>query len=220
MGYLLKFVQDLTNLRQYADNFVNLCIDNPFIAVLISVPLVLYLGYIGLSQFRQFVKSVLNMLNSQNGRIGIVCSVLISMLASSVLVPTIKQFKEPRPVIIMSNTVEGELAYQAFAANDFPQGTPPSEREERYALMVRAGEPKLIGHINEILKNLQEQGRLEALKQESIRSFGRVFGRRDPEASQFNGAESMLSGTHLGFPSQAYRHQRSGGQQSKPWRKT
>ena len=37
MGYLLKVVQDQINLRQYADQFVNLCIDNPFIAVLISL---------------------------------------------------------------------------------------------------------------------------------------------------------------------------------------
>ena len=68
-------------------------------------------------------------------------------------------------------TYQEELTYQEFTANDFPRGTPLSEREEGYALAVRAGEPQLLGHINEILKNLQEQGRLEALKQQSIRRF-------------------------------------------------
>jgi len=77
-------------------------------------------------------------------------------------------------------TYQGELAYKEFSANDFPQGTPQSEYEEWYALAVRAGEPKLIGNINDVLKNLHEQGRLQVLKQDSNRSFEKSIGKKEP----------------------------------------
>jgi len=105
---ILKSLQELVTIRKYIDIFANLCTEKPFVATLIAVPIVLYIGYIGLNQFGQLVKSINNMSKSRKGRISIIISVLASILISISIVQAVEQFKRHKPVLISSDIVIGK----------------------------------------------------------------------------------------------------------------
>jgi ABC-type amino acid transport substrate-binding protein len=68
---------------------------------------------------------------------------------------------------------------------DFPNGAKPEQREEKYAIAVRAGESELINAINQIIDDMRE-GRLGELLEAAIRDFDSRSGRQTMSINKKN----------------------------------
>ena len=65
------------------------------------------------------------------------------------------------------------LAYKKFTAADLPPSIPPIQE---YALAVPAGETELLGVINDLMRRMQEQGRMSSLFQDAAAEYERDYG--------------------------------------------
>jgi ABC-type amino acid transport substrate-binding protein len=65
------------------------------------------------------------------------------------------------------------LAYRKFTAADLPASIPPIQE---YALAVPAGETELLGVVNDLMRRMQQQGRMSSLFQDAAAEYERDYG--------------------------------------------
>jgi ABC-type amino acid transport substrate-binding protein len=99
LGPLLAFLKDLADIQAYMNNFTSICTAYPLVAMLIALPLVMYVGYIGITQLAQLIQWIRVHARQRVGKMKILLSLVISIVISYILVMYIKQEAAPRPIL-------------------------------------------------------------------------------------------------------------------------
>jgi ABC-type amino acid transport substrate-binding protein len=99
MAGVSEFIDAIGNIEKYWQGFAKLCISSPILAVILLIPFTLAIGYISVSQLSEFFQRIRDWKKSKRGRIIIVSSVLITILISIIIVFSIRDAMQPKPVL-------------------------------------------------------------------------------------------------------------------------